>query len=147
VTLALALTGDFQWRAVPAYVAAQIAGAILGVWIAHVMFEVPVLQLSTHVRTGLGQWVAEAVATFGLLAVIGGCRAQAAPVSAVAVAAYITGAYWFTASTSFANPAVTIARSLTDTFAGIRPLDAPGFVLAQLAGAALALPLLRTTKG
>ncbi|HUN48955.1 MAG TPA: MIP/aquaporin family protein [Stellaceae bacterium] len=147
VTLAVALTGDFQWRAVPAYIAVQIAGAILGVWLAHVMFEVPVLQLSTHVRTGLGQWVAEAVATFGLLAVIGGCRTHAAPVTAFAVAAYITGAYWFTASTSFANPAVTIARSLTDTFAGIRPLDAPGFILAQLAGAALALPFLRTTKG
>ena len=143
VTLAAALTGGLRWRAVPGYILAQIAGAIAGVWLAHVMFELPVLQLSTHARTGVGQWVAEAIATFGLLATIGGCRAYAAPVTAFAVAAYITGAYWFTASTSFANPAVTIARSLTDTFTGIRPVDAPGFMLAQLAGVALALPLLR----
>jgi glycerol uptake facilitator-like aquaporin len=127
---------------VPAYVLAQIGGAIIGVWLAHVMFELPVLQLSTHVRAGVGQWVAEVIATFGLLATIWGCRAHAAPVTAFAVAAYITGAYWFTASTSFANPAVTIARSLTDTFAGIRPWDVPGFILAQLAGVILALPLL-----
>jgi glycerol uptake facilitator-like aquaporin len=143
VTLAAALTGGLRWRAVPGYIVAQIAGAIAGVWLAHVMFELPVLQLSTHARTGIGQWVAEVIATFGLLATIWGCRAYAAPVTAFAVAAYITGAYWFTASTSFANPAVTIARSLTDTFAGIRPVDAPGFILAQLAGVMLALPLLR----
>jgi glycerol uptake facilitator-like aquaporin len=145
VTLAAALTGGLRWSAVPAYIMAQIGGAVLGVWLAHVMFELPVLQLSTHVRTGAGQWVAEAIATFGLLATIWGCRAHAAPVTAFAVAAYITGAYWFTASTSFANPAVTIARSLTDTFAGIRPVDAPDFVLAQLAGLLLVLPLLRRT--
>jgi glycerol uptake facilitator-like aquaporin len=143
VTLAAALTGGLRWHAVPAYVVAQIVGAVIGVWLAHIMFELPVLQVSTHVRTGVGQWVAEAVATFGLLATIWGCRAHAAPVTAFAVAAYITGAYWFTASTSFANPAVTVARSLTDTFAGIRPGDAPGFILAQLVGVMLALPLLR----
>ena len=143
VTLAAALTGSLRWHMVPGYIVAQIAGAIIGVWLAHVMFELPVLQFSTHGRTGLGQWVAEAIATFGLLAIIWGCRAHAAPVTAFAVAAYITGAYWFTASTSFANPAVTIARSLTDTFAGIRPADAPGFILAQLVAVVLALPLLR----
>lgn len=145
VTLAAALTGGLRWSAVPAYILAQIVGAVAGVWLAHIMFELPVLQLSTHVRSGTGQWVAEAIATFGLLATIWGCRAHAAPVTAFAVAAYITGAYWFTASTSFANPAVTLARSLTDTFAGIRPADATGFILAQLAGLLLALPLLRRT--
>jgi glycerol uptake facilitator-like aquaporin len=143
VTLAAAATEGLRWHAVPAYIAAQIVGAILGVWLAHVMFELPIWQLSQHARTGLPQWVAEVVATFGLLTVIWGCRAHREPVTAFAVAAYITGAYWFTASTSFANPAVTIARSLTDTFAGIRPADVPGFVLAQLAGLALALPMLR----
>ena len=147
VTLAAALTGGLRWHTVPAYILAQVAGAIIGVWLAHVMFELPVLQFSTHVRAGVGQWVAEVIATFGLLATIWGCRAHAAPVTAFAVAAYITGAYWFTASTSFANPAVTIARSLTDTFAGIRPVDAPGFILAQLAGVVLALPLLRKSIG
>jgi glycerol uptake facilitator-like aquaporin len=143
VTLAAAGTGGLHWHAVPAYIAAQIAGAIVGVWLAHLMFDLPVWQLSEHVRTGPGQWLAETVATFGLLMVIWGCRAHPEPVTAFAVAAYITGAYWFTASTSFANPAVTIARALSDTFAGIRPADAPGFILAQLAGLALALPLLR----
>jgi len=143
VTLAAALTGGLRWHTVPAYVVAQIVGGIVGVWLAHVMFDLPLLQFSTHSRAGAGQWVAETIATFGLLATIWGCRAHTAPVTAFAVAAYITGAYWFTASTSFANPAVTIARSLTDTFAGIRPSDAPGFILAQLAGLVLALPLLR----
>ena len=143
VTLAAALTGGLRWRSVPVYVLAQIAGAIAGVWLAHTMFELPVLQISTHMRSGFGQWLAEAIATFGLLATIWGCRSHAAPVTAFAVAAYIVGAYWFTASTSFANPAVTIARSLTDTFAGIRPWDAQGFILAQLVGVGLALPLLR----
>jgi glycerol uptake facilitator-like aquaporin len=143
VSLAAALTDGLPWRAVPAYIAAQVAGAILGVWLAHVMFDLPIWQLSTHVRTGLPQWIAEIVATFGLLVVIWGSQMQREPATAFAVGAYITGAYWFTASTSFANPAVTIARSLSDTFAGIRPADALGFVLAQLAGLALALPLLR----
>ncbi len=137
VTLAAAATEGLRWHAVPAYIAAQIVGGIVGVWLAHIMFELPIWQLSQHVRTGLPQWVAEVIATFGLLTVIWGCRAHREPVAAFAVGAYITGAYWFTASTSFANPAVTIARSLTDTFAGIRPIDAPGFILAQLAGLAL----------
>ena len=143
VTLAAAATGGLRWHAVPAYLVAQIAGAILGVWLAHIMFGLPLLQLSQHVRSGPPQWVAEVVATFGLLMVIWGCRAHKEPVTAFAVAAYITGAYWFTASTSFANPAVTIARSLSDTFAGIRPLDAPGFIAAQFIALLIALPLLR----
>lgn len=143
VTLAAAFTGGLRWHSVSPYVVAQVAGGIAGVWLAHVMFDLPVLQLSAHARHGLGQWVAEVIATFGLLATIWGCRAHPAPVTAFGVAAYITGAYWFTASTSFANPAVTIARSLSDTFAGIRPADAPGFILAQLVGLMLALPLLR----
>ncbi len=143
VTLAAAATGGLEWHAAPAYIAAQVAGAIIGVWLAHIMFDLPLWQISHHVRTGPGQWVAEIVATFGLLMVIWGCRAHRQPVTAFAVAAYITGAYWFTASTSFANPAVTIARALSDTFAGIRPADAPAFILAQLAALVLALPLLR----
>ncbi len=147
VTLAAAATEGLRWHAVPAYIAAQIVGAIVGVWLAHIMFDLPVWQLSQHARTGLPQWVAEVIATFGLLTVIWGCRAHREPVTAFAVGAYITGAYWFTASTSFANPAVTIARSLSDTFAGIRPVDAPGFILAQLAGLALALPLLHRMEG
>jgi glycerol uptake facilitator-like aquaporin len=143
VTLAAATTGGLRWHNVPGYIAAQVAGGILGVWLAHVMFDLPVWQLSQHVRTGLPQWVAEVVATFGLLTVIWGCRAHREPVTALAVAAYITGAYWFAASTSFANPAVTIARSLSNTFAGIRPVDAPGFIVAQFVALVLALPLLR----
>ena len=147
VTLAAAATEGLRWHAVPAYIAAQVVGAILGVWLAHIMFDLPIWQISQHARTGLPQWVAEVIATFGLLTVIWGCRAHHQPVTAFAVGAYITGAYWFTASTSFANPAVTIARSLSDTFAGIRPADAPGFIIAQLAGLALALPLLHRTEG
>jgi glycerol uptake facilitator-like aquaporin len=142
VTLAAAATRGMEWRAVPAYVVAQLVGAVTGVWLAHLMFDLPVLQVSQRVRTGLGQWLAEIVATFGLLLVIWGCRAHRVPVTALAVAAYITGAYWFTASTSFANPAVTVARSLTDSFAGIRPADASGFILAQLLALGLALPML-----
>jgi glycerol uptake facilitator-like aquaporin len=106
-------------------------------------FELPVLQLSIHSRTGFGQWVAEAGATFNLLVVIWGRRAHVASVTTFAVAAYVTGAYWFIVTTSFANPAVTIARSLSDTFAGVRPADAPGFILAQLLGLLIALPLFR----
>jgi glycerol uptake facilitator-like aquaporin len=143
VTLAAAATDGLRWHAVPAYLAAQVVGAVFGVWLAHVMFDLPILQLSQHARTGLTQWIAEVVATFGLLMVIWGCRAHKEPVTAFAVAAYITGAYWFTASTSFANPAVTIARSLSNTFAGIRPIDAPGFIIAQFVALLLALPLLR----
>ena len=147
VTLAAAVTEGLRWHQVPAYIVAQIVGGIVGVWLAHVMFGLPVWQLSEHARTGLPQWVAEVIATFGLLTVIWGCRAHREPVTAFAVAAYITAAYWFTASTSFANPAVTIARSLSDTFAGIRPIDAPGFIIAQFVGLALALPLLHRTEG
>ena len=143
VTLAAAATEGLRWHAVPAYIVAQIIGAILGVWLAHILFDLPIWQLSQHARTGLPQWVAEVIATFGLLTVIWGCRAHHQPVTAFAVGAYITGANWFTASTSIANPAVTVARALSDTFAGIRPVDAPGFILAQVAGLALALPLLR----
>jgi glycerol uptake facilitator-like aquaporin len=143
VTLAAAATDGLRWHAVPAYLVAQIVGAILGVWLAHIMFDLPLWQLSQHVRTGVPQWVAEVVATFGLLMVIWGCRAHREPVTAFAVAAYITAAYWFTASTSFANPAVTIARALSNTFAGIRPADAPGFIVAEFLGLALVLPLLR----
>lgn len=143
VTIAAAATNGLRWHVVPAYIGAQIVGAIIGVWLAHVMFDLPILQLSQHARTGMPQWVAEVVATFGLLTVIWGCRAHKAPVTAFAVAAYITGAYWFTASTSFANPAVTIARALSDTFAGIRPADAPGFIIAQFVALLIALPLLR----
>jgi glycerol uptake facilitator-like aquaporin len=143
VTLAAAATDGLRWHAVPAYLVAQLVGAIAGVWLAHVMFDMPVWQLSQHARSGMPQWVAEVVATFGLLTVIWGCRAHKEPVTAFAVAAYITGAYWFTASTSFVNPAVTIARALSDTFAGIRPADAPGFIIAQFVALALALPLLR----
>ena len=131
----------------PAYIVAQIVGGIAGVWLAHVTFGLPIWQLSQHVRTGLPQWIAEVIATFGLLTVIWGCRAHREPVTAFAVGAYITGAYWFTASTSFANPAVTIARSLSDTFAGVRPVDAPGFIIAQVIGLVLALPLLNGRKG
>lgn len=143
VTLADASQGGMRWRDVLGYIAAQVAGAILGVWSAHLMFAEPVIQISQHVRAGGSQMFSEFVATFGLLSVIWGCgrlRAEAVP---FAVGLYITGAYWFTASTSFANPAVTLARSFTNTFAGIRPVDAPGFIVAQLAGAFIATLLFR----
>jgi glycerol uptake facilitator-like aquaporin len=143
VTLADAFQGGRSWRDVPVYIAAQIAGAFSGVAIAHLMFGLPLFFASRHVRSGGAQMLGEFVATFGLLATIWGCvrfRPQAAP---YAVASYITAAYWFTSSTSFANPAVTLARSVSDTFAGIQPSDAPGFILAQLAGAAAATLLFR----
>jgi glycerol uptake facilitator-like aquaporin len=143
VTLAAAATGGLEWHKLPAYIVAQIAGAVLGVWLAHGMFDLPIIQFSQHIRSGPSQWLAEFIATFGLLSVIWGCRAYREPVTALAVAAYITGAYWFTASTSFANPAVTIARMLSDTFAGIRPVDVPGFIAAQIIGLVVALPFLR----
>jgi glycerol uptake facilitator-like aquaporin len=123
------------------YVVAQVLGGILGVFAAHAMFGLPLVFFSQHVRTGPSQWFAEFVATFGLLVVIWGCVRYKSPFTAFAVASYIIGAYWFTASTSFANPAVTIARSLSDTFAGIRPTDAPAFILAQLLGAIAATAL------
>ena len=134
VSLAFALRGDMSWPLAGAYPLAQLSGAIVGVWAAHLMFELPLWQLSTHIRTGPGQWLAEAVATFGLLLTILGCAARASDAAAYAVGLYITAAYWFTASTSFANPAVTIARSLSDTFAGIAPTGVVAFVMAQLAG-------------
>lgn len=138
VTLVLCARGALPWRTLPRYAAAQLAGGIAGVWLTHAMFALPILQTSAHVRTGGSQWLAEAVATFGLvLTILGGLRHAAAQVPAL-VAAYITAAYWFTASTSFANPAVTVARALTDTFAGIHPSGIAGFVAAQLLGAALA---------
>ena len=144
VTLADASQGGLAWREVPGYVAAQIAGAFAGVAIAHVMFEEPALFFaSRHVRSGAAQLVSEFVATFGLLAVIWGCVRRRPGVVPFAVGAYITAAYWFTSSTSFANPAVTLARAASDTFAGIRPVDAPGFIVAQLAGAAAATALFR----
>ena len=134
VTLAAAIIGEFPRRSVPAYIAAQTVGAVVGVWITHAMFGSPIIEFGSHVRTGAGQWIAEAVATFGLLTIIAGAKTQSIHVIAAVVATYIMGAYWFTASTSFANPAVTLARALTDSFAGIRPSDAPGFILAQIAG-------------
>ncbi|ODT18189.1 MAG: MIP family channel protein [Kaistia sp. SCN 65-12] len=141
VTAIFALRRDIAWPMAAGYMLAQLAGGIVGSVIAHLMFELPALQLASEPRTGAAQWFSEAVATFGLVAVIlGGLRTSRAAVPAL-VGLYITAAYWFTASTSFANPAVTIARALTDTFSGIRPLDAPGFILAQLAGALLALGL------
>jgi glycerol uptake facilitator-like aquaporin len=143
VTVADASQGGLAWSAVPAYVVAQVVGAFAGVAIAHVMFGEPLFTASRHARAGLPQLVSEFVATFGLLAVIWGCVRSRSDVVPFAVAAYITAAYWFTASTSFANPAVTMARAATDTFAGIRPADAPGFIAAQLAGGGAATALFR----
>ena len=143
VSIADASQGGLAWRDVPAYVVAQVLGAILGVWTAHVMFGERLLMLSGHARSGPAQLVSEFVATFGLVSVISGCSRRRADAVPFAVAAYIAAAYWFTASTSFANPAVTLARALTDTFAGIRPVDVPGFIVAQLAGAAAAALLFR----
>jgi glycerol uptake facilitator-like aquaporin len=143
VTLADAVQGGFTWRHVPAYIAAQLAGAIAGVAIAHLMFGFPLFAASTHIRSGPAQLFSEFVASFGLLAVIWGCSRTRPNSVPVAVGAYITAAYWFTASTSFANPAVTVARALTNTFAGIRPADVAGFIAAQLAGAFAATVLFR----
>jgi glycerol uptake facilitator-like aquaporin len=147
VTLADASRGGLLWREVPVYIGAQIVGAFTGVAAAHLMFGEPLFSASHHARAGSAQIFSEFIATFGLLAVIWGCassrarsRAYAVP---FAVGAYITGAYWFTSSTSFANPAVTLARAASGTFAGIRPADAPGFIVAQLAGAMAATLLFR----
>lgn len=138
VTLVMASRGGIGWRLAGAYVLAQIAFGILGAWAAHLMFDLPTIQLSVKARTGLGQWAGEAIATFGLiLTILGTVRHRPNWVPA-SVALYITAAYWFTSSTSFANPAITVARSLSDTFAGIAPHDVPLFVLAQLVGAGLA---------
>jgi len=141
VTLADASRGGLAWGDVVPYIVAQITGAFAGVAAAHVMFEAPLFFASRHARSGPAQMFSEFVATFGLLAVIWGCLRVRADAIPFAVAAYITAAYWFTASTSFANPAVTLARSATDTFAGIRPADAPAFIVAQLLGAGAATAL------
>jgi glycerol uptake facilitator-like aquaporin len=143
VTVAGVWGGAVPWREVPGYVVAQIVGALLGVAVAHVMFGEPLFFASRQARAGGALMFSEFVATFGLLAVIRGCARATPAVVAAAVAGYITAAYWFTSSTSFANPAVTIARSLSDTFAGIRPSDAPAFIAAQCAGAAAATALFR----
>ncbi len=143
VTLADAWQGGTAWRDTPAYIAAQIAGAFAGVATAHLMFGLPLFFASTHVRSGPAQLFSEFVATFGLLSVIWGCVRHRPSAVPFAVGAYIIAAYWFTASTSFANPAVTLARSVTDTFAGIRPADVSGFVAAQIAGAFAATLLFR----
>jgi glycerol uptake facilitator-like aquaporin len=135
VTLADAWQGGISWRETPGYIAAQVAGAFTGVIAAHLMFGLPLLSPSLHARSGGAQLFSEFIATFGLLAVIWGCARHRPSAVAYAVGAYITAAYWFTSSTSFANPAVTLARSMTNTFSGIRPADATGFVAAQLAGA------------
>ena len=141
VTLADAWQGGIAWHHVPAYVAAQVAGSFMGVASAHLMYSEPLFAASRHARSGIAQMFSEFVATFGLLAVIWGCARLRSSVVSFAVGAYITGAYWFTSSTSFANPAVTLARSVTDTFSGIRPEDVPGFIVAQLAGAFAATAL------
>ncbi len=143
VTLAMAVRGDVAWRAVPAYVLGQIIGGTAGVAIANLMFELPVFAWSQHTRSGAGQWLGEFVATFGLIGLIWTCSRLKPSAVAGTVAAYIGGAYWFTASTSFANPAVTLARAMTDTFAGIRPSDVPGFLVAQLTGAIIAVAVFR----
>jgi glycerol uptake facilitator-like aquaporin len=143
VTLADASQGGLAWRDVPGYLIAQFGGGVLGVWMAHAMFEQRLFMISQHARSGSAQMFSEFVATFGLVAVIWGCSRRRSSAVPFAVAAYITAAYWFTASTSFANPAVTVARALSDTFAGIRPIDVPGFVVAQFVGAMAATVLFR----
>lgn len=139
VTIGAAVLRQIPWSHVPPMVAAQIVGGLFGVVLTHVMFDTSILQLSTQVRSGPALWCAEVIATVGLLGTVLRCETYGVPVTAAAVASYITGAYWFTASTSFANPAVTVARMFTDTFAGIRPIDAPGFVAAQMLGLVVVL--------
>lgn len=143
VTVADASQGGLAWRDVPGYIGAQLVGAVAGVWSAHAMFQERVFMVSLHARSGPAQLLSEFIATFGLLSVIWGCSRRRPAAVPFAVAAYITSAYWFTASTSFANPAVTFARALSDTFAGIRPIDVPGFIVAQFAGALVATLLFR----
>jgi glycerol uptake facilitator-like aquaporin len=142
VSLVFAIKRDIDWSTALFYVAAQVAGGIVGTIAAHLMFELPLVEASTTARTGAAQWFAEAVAAFGLIAtILGGLRFAVSSIPWL-VGLYITAAYWFTASTSFANPAVAIARSLTNTFAGIRPIDLPGFIVAELVGAILGLLLM-----
>lgn len=143
VTLVSAVRGALPQHDAALYVVVQVAGGIVGVWAAHMMFDLPLWQLSATARTGPGQWFAEIVASFGLLLTILGCSAVASSATAYAVGLYITAAYWFTASTSFANPAVTLARSLSDTFAGIAPRNVVAFIVAQLVGAIAALAVAR----
>ena len=135
VTLVVRLRHGITTRTALLYVLAQLAGGVLGVWAAHLMFDLPLLQFSDHARSGIGQWASEGLATFGLLLTILGTEKSSRRSVPVSVALYITAAYWFTSSTSFANPAITIARSLSDTFAGIAPRDVPPFIAAQLCGA------------
>lgn len=141
VTLAFAMRRTLPWPQAALYVVCQIVGGALGVWATHLMFELPLWQLSATVRAGPGQWLAEGIAAFGLVLTIFGCLARTPAAVPYAVGLYITAAYWFTASTSFANPAVTIARSLSDTFAGIAPGNVAAFIAAQLVGALAALVL------
>jgi glycerol uptake facilitator-like aquaporin len=143
VSIAMVLRRQLPTRVAALYIAAQIVGAIIGVLIAHAMFGLPLWQVSTTVRAGYGQWLAEFVATFGLLLTIFGCAARTPAAVPYAVGLYITAAYWFTASTSFANPAVTIARALSDTYAGIAPAGVMAFIVAQLLGTAAAVALAR----
>ncbi len=143
VTVADASQGGLPWRDVVPYVAAQLIGAFAGAAMAHLMFDLPVFTASRHVRSGTGQLAGEFTATFGLLSVIWGCSRSRPAATPFAVAAFITAAYWFTSSTSFANPVVTLARAATDTFTGIRPVDVPGFIAAQCLGGAAATILLR----
>jgi glycerol uptake facilitator-like aquaporin len=143
VTIGFALRSQLPWSEAGIYIAAQLLGGLVGVWVAHLMFELPVWQFSITERTGAGQWLAEAVATFGLLLTIFGCVARRPDSVPYAVGLYITAAYWFTASTSFANPAVTIARSLSNTFAGIAPAGVAAFVVSQFAGMLVAVMLSR----
>jgi glycerol uptake facilitator-like aquaporin len=138
VSLVFASRGELPWRDAALYIAAQLVFGILGAWAAHMMFDLPVLQLSVKARTGLGQWLGEAIATFGLILTILGTVRHRPAWAPATVALYITAAYWFTSSTSFANPAITVARSLSDTFAGIAPRDVLPFIVAQLTGAAIA---------
>lgn len=147
VTLTEVVLKRSTWSKASVYLVAQVLGAIAGVMAAHYMFELPMLMESTHVRTGSHQWWSEIVASFGLLTIILNVAKTRPDFVPVAVGAYITAAYWFTASTSFANPAVTIARSLTDTFSGIRPADVAGFILSQVVGAALALAFFKWSEG
>jgi glycerol uptake facilitator-like aquaporin len=143
VSIAFALRRSLSWSDAASYVAVQIIGGAVGVWVAHLMFELPLLQVSQHARSGAGQWIAEFVATFGLLLTILGSLARTPAAVPYAVGLYITSAYWFTASTSFANPAVTVARALSDTFAGIAPAGVMAFIAAQLAAMLAAVLFVR----
>jgi glycerol uptake facilitator-like aquaporin len=143
VSLAFAVRGELPWSTTALYIGAQVAGGVAGVWTAHLMFELPLWQLSVTIRAGPGQWLAEAVASLGLVLTIFGCIARTPAAVPYAVGLYITAAYWFTASTSFANPAVTIARSLSDTFTGIAPTSVIAFICAQLVGTLAAVALAR----